>query len=284
MAVMRAYSTSEVAELLGESPARVRAFARAHFVSPSRTSGGHYRFSFQDIVMLRTAKGLAAAKLDRRRMWKALRALRDQLPADRPLSSVRVLAEGDRVLVREQNSVWDPESGQTILDFSISDLAVKVAPMVKDAAAAAKAEASTGDEWFFLGLEFDQVGARDDACAAYREALNIDAKHVNARINLGRLLHNNRSYQQAEELYREALRIDPSNSVAAFNLGVALEDQGAVQEALETYQHALAVDPTIPDVHYNIARLYEHQGNAQAAQHHFAKFRALRSQLDNPRT
>jgi len=230
--------------------------------------------------MLRAAKGLTDAKLNRRRLWRALRALRRQLPSDRPLSSVRVLAEGNRVLVREQNMAWEPESGQTIMNFGVTELAEKIAPLVYDSTSQPRARASTGDEWFDLGLEFDQVGAREDACAAYREALGLDAGHVNARINLGRLLHNDRAYRQAEELYREALRIDPTNSIAAFNLGVVLEDQGAVQEALETYQHALAVDPTIPDVHYNIARLYEHQGDKRSAQHHFARFRALRSEDD----
>ncbi len=278
---MRTYSTREVAELLGESPARVRSFARARFVSPLKTPGGHYRFSFQDLVMLRAAKGLAEANLDRRRMWRALRALREKLPSDRPLSSVRVLADGDRVLVREKNTAWDPESGQTIMNFAVTELAEKVAPLVHDSAPLAKAQANTGDEWFDLGLEFDQVGAREDACVAYRQALGLDRDHVNARINLGRLLHNDRAYRQAEELYREALGIDPANSIAAFNLGVVLEDQGALQEALETYRHALAVDPSIPDVHYNIARLYEHQGDQQSARHHFSRVRALRSEQDD---
>ncbi len=279
---MRTYSTREVADLLGEPPARVRSFARAGFVSPLKTSAGHYRFSFQDLVLLRTAKGLADAKLDRRRIWRALRALRKQLPSDRPLSSVRVLAEGDRVLIREKSTAWEPESGQTILDFAVTELAEKIAPLIHASAPQAKAQASTGDDWFDLGLEFDQVGSREDACAAYREALTLDPEHVNARINLGRLLHNDRAYRQAEELYRETLRIDPANPIAAFNLGVVLEDQGAIQEALETYQHALAVDATIPDVHYNIARLYEHQGDQRAALHHFSRCKALlRSQQDD---
>ena len=278
---MRAFSTRKVAELLGESPARLRSFARAHFVAPLKTPGGHYRFSFQDLVLLRAAKGLADANLGRRRMWRALRALRKRLPSDRPLSSVRVLAEGDRVLIQEQNTTWEPESGQTIMDFTVTELAEKIAPLRHASAPQAKAQTSSDDDWFDLGLEFDRLGENADACAAYREALRLDRGHVNARINLGRLLHNDRAYRQAEELYRETLRIDPANSIAAFNLGVVLEDQGAIQEALETYQHALAVDPTIPDVHYNIARLYEHQGDHQAALHHFSRFRALRSEQDD---
>ncbi len=278
---MRAYSTRKVAELLGESPARVRSFARARFVSPLKTPGGHYRFSFQDLVLLRTAKGLAEANLGRRRMWRALRALRTLLPSDRPLSSVRVLVEHDRVLIREQNTTWEPESGQTVMDFAVIEFAEKVAPLRYVSAPQAEACPSSGAEWFDLGLEFDRLGACEDACAAYREVLSLDADHVNARINLGRLLHNDRAYRQAEALYRETLRIDPANPIAAFNLGVVLEDQGAIPEALETYRHALTVDPTIPDVHYNIARLYEHQGDYHAALHHFSRFRALRSAEDD---
>jgi tetratricopeptide (TPR) repeat protein len=225
--------------------------------------------------MLRTAKALAEADLSARRMWRALRSVRDQLPSNRPLSSVRVLAEDDRVVVREQNLTWEPESGQTILDFSVEELAEKVAPLVYAAAQEAKANASTAEEWFELGLEFDQVGAHDDACGAYREALALDGQHVNARINLGRLLHHDRAYRQAEELYREALKIEPMSVIAAFNLGVVLEDQGAIEAAIDAYQRALSIDPGVADVHYNLARLYEHHGDEQAAARHFARFNAL---------
>lgn len=278
---MRAYSTREVAELLGVSAERIRSFARRGFVSPDRDARGHYQFSFQDLVLLRTANELEQAELGPRRVWRALKAVRDQLPTGRPLSSVRVLAQDDRVLVRERNTAWEPESGQTILNFTVEELAEKVAPLVRAAAPQARKHASTSDDWFELALEFDQVGAKEDALAAYREALSIDAAHVNARINLGRLLHNERAYRQAEELYREALKIDPASSIAAFNLGVVLEDQGAVAEAMETYRHALSVDPTLPDVHYNLARLYEHQGDQQAALRHFSRFKALSGQRDD---
>lgn len=278
---MRTYTSREVAELLGISAQRVRSFARRGVVTPARNERGHYRFSFQDLVLLRTAKDLVAAALGPRRVWRALRAVRDQLPRGRPLSSVRVLAEADRVLVRERNTAWEPESGQTILNFEVEELAAKVAPLVRAAAPLAREQASTSDEWFELGLEFDQIGAEADARAAYRETLALDAAHINARINLGRLLHNERAYQQAESLYREALQLDPANSIAAYNLGVVLEDQGATREAIEVYRYSLSVDPLLPDVHYNLARLYEHQGDQQAALRHFSRFKSLSGQRDD---
>ena len=278
---MRAYTTQEAAELLGISPSQIRSFARQQFVLPIRAARGHFRFSFQDLVLLRTAKELVLAGLDSRRIWRALRALQDQLPTGRPLSSVKVLTQADQVLVREHNTVWEVESGQTILDFKIDELAEKVAPLVKASGPIARQQATTSDEWFEIALEFDQVGEKEDAQAAYRETLSLDSTHVNARINLGRLLHNERSYQQAENLYREALKTDPTNSIAAFNLGVVLEDQSSIHEAIELYLHTLTLDPELPDVHYNLARLYENQGNQKAAIRHFSKFKLLSGYRDN---
>ena len=277
---MRPYNTRQVAELLGIPASRVRSLARQEFFNSSRDDQGRYRFSFQDLVLLRTANGLLEAGLTPRRVWRALRAARDRLPVDQPLSSVRVLADGQRVVIRERNTAWEPETGQTILDFEVDELAAQVAPLVMAAAPQARARASTSDEWFALALEFDQVGADEDANAAYREVIALDDAHVNARINLGRLLHNERAYRQAETLYRDALAIEPESAIAAFNLGVVLEDQGALQEAMETYRQALSLDATLPDVHYNLARLYEHQGDRQAALRHYASFRDLRSRRD----
>ena len=278
---MRAYTTREAAELLGISSSQIRSFARQQFVTPIRAARGHFRFSFQDLVLLRTAKELVLAGLSSRRVWRALRALQDQLPTGRPLSSVRVLAQADQVLIRERNTSWEAESGQTILDFKIDALAEKVAPLVKASGPMARAQANTSDEWFELALEFDQVGEKEEALAAYRETLSLDSTHVNARINLGRLLHNEHSYQQAEKLYREALEINPNSSIAAFNLGVVLEDQSAIFEAIEAYLHTLSLDPKLPDVHYNLARLYEHQGNQKAAIRHFSTFKMLSENRDN---
>ena len=118
--------------------------------------------------------------------------------------SGRVLVERDSVLIQEQNTTWELESGQTVMDFAVTELEEKIAPLRDASAARAKTQVNSGGEWFDLGLEFDRLGAREDACAAYREALSVDGDHVNAKINLGRLLHNDRVYRQAEELYQNS--------------------------------------------------------------------------------
>jgi tetratricopeptide (TPR) repeat protein len=272
---MKAYSTREVAELLGLDIARVRSLMRSGVVNPQRDGAGHAAFTFQDLVLLRTAKGLIDAKVPARRITKALQALASQLPTDRPLSAVRVQIDGDRVIVRDNASTWEPESGQTVLDFSIRELGDKVAPLARDSVQRALRAASTADDLFHAALESEEIGATADAEAAYRNAIAADPKHVAAHINLGRLRHVGRALDEAERLYRRALELEPTHPTARFNLGVVLEDRGATADAIAEYLEAVRLDPRVADVHFNLARLYQQTGDQQAALRHFSRFRAL---------
>ena len=272
---MRAYSTREVAELVGESQQRVRAAARAGFVAPRKNNQGHFRFSFQDLVLLRSTKALERQNLGVRCTWRALRAARAILPDSRPLSSVRVVAAADRLLVRENNTAWDPESGQTLFEFATDDRERPPRPVSDATAGAGIVPTDTAEYWFERGLRFDRVEANEQAADAYRRALDLDASHVNAKINLGRLLHTARDLNGAEALYRSALDSEPDHSIAAFNLGVVLEDQGSVHEAISFYQRAIVTEPDLPDAHYNLARLHEFRGEQILAARHMLRFRAL---------
>jgi tetratricopeptide (TPR) repeat protein len=272
---MKAYSTREVAGLLGMSAQRVRALVRSGVVAPQESTGGRFSFSFQDLVLLRTAKGLADAKLPPRRIMSALRALAEQLPPDRPLSAVRVQIDGDRVVVRDNSTSWEPESGQTVLDFSVREIAEKVAPLARASVQQALDTAESADELFQAALESEQIGSNADAENAYRAVIEADATHVAARINLGRLRHIARDLAEAERQYREALALDPNHPTARFNLGVVLEDRGATSDAIEQYLEAVRLDARVADVHFNLARLYQQVGDEQAALRHFSRFRAL---------
>lgn len=272
---MKAYSTREVADLLGISAARVRALVRSGVVTPRRDAAGHAEFTFQDLVLLRTAKGLDDAQVPARRVTKALQALVRQLPTDKPLSAVRVQIDGSRVIVRDSLGTWEPESGQTLLDFTVRELGEKVAPLARDSVQRALRAASQAEDLFQAALESEQIGANVDAERAYRAVVEADATHVAARINLGRLRHVAKALDEAEKLYREALAIEPNHPTARFNLGVVLEDRGATVEAMEQYLEAVRLDPRVADVHFNLARLYQQKGDQQAALRHFSRFKAL---------
>src|SRR2546428_12129724 len=190
MAQLQGYTSRDVSRLLGLTVAQVRGFARDGFLSPGHGRRGELLFSFQDLVILRTAKGLAAARIPAQRIRGALRRLRAQLPRGRSLAELRIAAEGGRIIVSDGEATWSPESGQTQLDFAVSELASRAAPMARRAAKAARRveQDLSAEDWYELGLELE-VAAPGDARDAYRRALELDAHPPHAPLNPRPPLH-----------------------------------------------------------------------------------------------
>src|SRR5256714_15572752 len=102
---MTGYAAEEVARLLGLSPAQIRSYTRAGFLSPAR-AGGEFRFAFQDLVLLRAAKGLMAARIPAAKIRGSPRRLKQQLPPGRALPELRITAGGHRVGARARRRGW----------------------------------------------------------------------------------------------------------------------------------------------------------------------------------
>jgi tetratricopeptide (TPR) repeat protein len=272
---MTGYTTREVAEVLGITPVQVRSFARSGVLEPGRGPAGELRFTFQDIVLLRAARELQGQNLSPARIRRALRHLRSQLPEGRPLSAVAITAAGEHVVVRDKGTLWEPETGQVTFDFSVGELASRVEPFAgRMARERADAEELDADAWYDLAWDLEAVSLTE-AAQAYRRVLALAPEHLEARVNLGRLLHESGDLAAAEAEYRAALASDPTSALASFNLGVALEDQGRQREAVDAYEHAVQLDAQLPEAHFNLARLREQQGDPRGALRHLSEYRRL---------
>lgn len=264
------YSPKEVAELLGLSVAEVRRCVRAGILTAPSESG-QIRLSFQDLVSLRRAAQLVSAQVRPHRVRRALKRLRDQLP-DRPLSSVDVSLEGKAIVAREGGTLWNPISGQMHLDFQPAmAVGTEAAPIGR--AVPSTSQVTDAEAAYALGCDVEEA-APVEAEAHYRRALALLPTHVDARINLGRLLHEQGRVEEAASEYRHALEVE-AHPVASFNLGVALEDLGRIDAAVQAYQSAIAADPRCEDAYFNLARIYERQGDRPRALGALRTYRAL---------
>ncbi len=272
---MKGYTTREVAEVLGLPTSKILSWTRSGLLTPQRNSRGAYLFSFQDLVLLRTARDLLAQDVPARRVSEALEALREQLPVGRPLSAVHVSAVGDQILVQEEDSVWDPNSGQLQIDFDGTNVAKQTEPVARRALEAhTNQESMSADDWFNTALDLEAVTS-DEAISAYHKALALEADHADAHLNLGRLLHEGGQVQEAESHYRSATDADPESGRAFYNLGVALDDQGLQAGAIEAYQAALRLDENLAVAHFNLSRLFEAEGRRPDALRHLAEYKRL---------
>jgi tetratricopeptide (TPR) repeat protein len=266
---MTVYGVREVATTLRISSRAVYGLVKSGFVTPLRDPRRRLQFSFQDILVLKTASRLMAASVPRRKVTRAVAALRKHLPAELPLAGLRISAVGDRIAVQSIGRTWDAESGQGLFAFDVlsGDGGIRLI----EARESATSEPNI-DVWFgeALALEdSDQVGARE----LYMRIIATDEQHLESYINCGRLLHLAREWQAAERLYRKGIAACEACATLFFNFGVLLEDQDRFDEAIAAYQQALQRDPDHRDSHHNLARLFEASGRMQHAIRHFNHYR-----------
>jgi Tfp pilus assembly protein PilF len=265
------YSLREVQRMLGVSRSVVEKLVAAGFVSPSGERRD-WRFTFQDVVMLRAAHALRVAGVTPVKIVRALDHLRKSWGHEGSLTGVRIAAVGDRVAVRDEASrQWDAETGQLLLDFEARAAASNVASLQAPLANRAREDAS---ELFYRGraLEDEDLAAAE---SAYRAVLARAPDYTDASLNLGGILMDTERFDGAIAVYRDALRYKPNDPVLLFNLGVALEDSGRFREALRSYELCVEHDPDFADAHFNAARIHEELGEATKAIRHFNAYRLL---------
>lgn len=272
---MHPYGVREVERLLGLTRGTIRSLVDAGFVVPGRGPRNALRFSFQDLIVLRTAQALVAAKVPARRIMKSLRDLRRQLPDSMPLSGLSIGAVGDRVVVREGRGRWQAESGQYLLDFApgTDSLFREPKPPATELSERDKEPVPCVD-WFEEGLALEG-GDVKAALQAYAKAIAADPKHVDAHVNLALLLHEAKRLPEAERAYRAAIAACGNQGLLLFNFAVLLEDMERLPEAVRAYEAALRCDPRMADGHYNLALLYEKLGKPREALRNMSQYRRL---------
>ncbi|MFT7651157.1 MAG: tetratricopeptide (TPR) repeat protein [Limisphaerales bacterium] len=273
---MSGYTTREVAELLAMNSDQVRHYVRRKLIDPARGERGEFRFSFQDVVLLRTAKGLLDAKVSTRKAYSALVKLKEEMSQAKSLSAVRIYANGPNVVIRDDNHVWEVETGQAALDFAMQEIADNVEGLaetkITDLTDASDLDT---DEWYNLGLDLEEVDG-DKAPDAYKQAIRLDPKNADAHVNLGRLFQLRGNLKNAKRHYELALTARPGHQLAYYNLGTVFDELDEIEKAAEYYEKA----PAIPDAHYNLARICELNGDEVSALRHMRQYRDLVDDTD----
>jgi DNA-binding transcriptional MerR regulator len=277
------YSTRQVAALFDLPETQIRQYARDGVLDPERTNRGAFRFAFRDLVVLRAATTLTSSNISHARVRRTLHRVRHQLIDGQQLTEIRLTSDGHSLVASDGETSWEPESGQVQLAL---DQPVPVPPVAyleptslpgRETAASSPVpteEILEADIWFDVARQLEEAMPLESE-QAYRRALISNPYHVEAMVNLGRLLHIRGSVMEAVDQYRKALEIDGTSGVAAFNLAVALEELDEPHEAVAAYEMALELQPEMADAHYNLGRLYEGLGERQAALRHWSAYRRL---------
>ncbi|MBN1490085.1 MAG: tetratricopeptide repeat protein [Phycisphaerae bacterium] len=169
--------------------------------------------------------------------------------------------------------------------------------------------------YFLVGeAQLQKHAAPLEALSAYRMALRLNPRYVDARISAANVLrglgkadeaiqhaalavqldpeaaaaHNNLALaliavgnpHQALPHAREAVRIEPDDALAHHNLGFALDQAGQHEEAIVEYGAALVRKPDFAETHYNLAGVLETVGRTDEAIRHYRE--AIRLHPERP--
>lgn len=271
---MERYGVGEIQRLLRLPRSAIRSMVDAGFVTPMRGPRNAWLFSFQDLVLLRTAQTLAEARIPRRRIARAVRALRSRLPSSMPLTGLRIDAVGDQVVVLEGQRRWRAESGQYLLAFDGSPANGTLTVVLGKRLPAPQRPARSAGQWFDEAMALEKIDP-EQAKQAYARAIALEPDFTDAHLNLGCLLHETGDLQEAERAYAAGLEACGRQPELLFNLGVLLEDLGRAVEARDAYEEVLRGDARHADCHYNLALLCEGSGDGKEAIRHMAQYRRL---------
>jgi DNA-binding transcriptional MerR regulator len=108
------FSTRQVCRITGLSARQLGYWRKTGLLSPAmQTHGGHARYSFADLVSLKTASRLIDAGVSVQRIRQCLLSLSRFLPnTDTPLQELSLVATGDVVLVLRSDAAFDALTGQ----------------------------------------------------------------------------------------------------------------------------------------------------------------------------
>ena len=257
--------------MLGLSRSIVSGLIAASFVAPTRGRRTEWRFTFQDLMLLRTAHALQATKIPARKIPRTLASLKATLPQELPWTGLRITVIGADVAVRDRDGQWQADSGQWLMDFDVVPVGGSVAFLAR---IAALPDGPDAPAWFERGLALeatDPAGAE----AAYRQALLPAPDLAAAYLNLGVMWSEAGRFTDLAALSGQAVAQCPDAPLVHFNQGVALDHLERLAQAAASYERSLALDPTLTDAHYNLGRLREQLDDQRGALRHFSAYRCL---------
>jgi len=120
-------------------------------------------------------------------------------------------------------------------------------------------EVHPDDAWahYWRGAMGEALGRTDDAIAAYREAIRIQPRLIEAQTKLAGVLVRAGRLQEARDRLQTVVELDPVHQPRAwFNLGLIRRQTGDVGGARDAFERAATLDPDLVPAHIQLGTLY----------------------------
>jgi tetratricopeptide (TPR) repeat protein len=125
-----------------------------------------------------------------------------------------------------------------------------------------------------LGLTLEGLNRVDDAIAAYRKALAMQAGSAHPSeqpmLNLATVLVDRNQLDEALSLLQQAQQIAPNDWRILAQLGRLYTERGDLNAARDVLERAVEIEPQKASLHFQLGQVYKKSGSAEKAQTEFA--------------
>src|SRR5258708_28049439 len=111
------FSTRTAARILAVTPERIRYWVKRNLIRPLNSGGRKYRFAFNDLLEMRLAKELLGTRQHIEPVQRCLDRVREFVAPDRSVTSLKLVNDDGRIVVRDGAVLIEVETGQLLLNF-----------------------------------------------------------------------------------------------------------------------------------------------------------------------
>jgi tetratricopeptide (TPR) repeat protein len=162
-----------------------------------------------------------------------------------------------------------PERIPTLLKLAEYQLIVKQnQESIKTTSRILQIDKQNAEAFLMMGLNLKEMGEKDRAIAAFKNAVAADADLVDGWVNIGILLDEKKD-KKALEYLETALRIDSTSEEALHAKAQYFQNRNQLKEAIAIYKQIPRFDKNNADAFYNIGLLYMDLDSIRQAKNNF---------------
>jgi predicted O-linked N-acetylglucosamine transferase (SPINDLY family) len=135
------------------------------------------------------------------------------------------------------------------------------------------------EAYYNCGVAFHKQGQLEQAVQAYNRAIHQRPDLAEAHFNLAHALSDLNRMAEAETAYRTVLRLQPQNAAAAYNLGLLYKQTSRYTDAVEAFTLALDIRPNYAEAHNNIGVIRRDQNRLDQARACFEQALAVQPRM-----
>ncbi|HEY5599815.1 MAG TPA: tetratricopeptide repeat protein, partial [Candidatus Manganitrophaceae bacterium] len=133
-----------------------------------------------------------------------------------------------------------------------------------------------------LGRLYKKEKLFDLALREFREAAALKPGPA-VFFNMGTVLDQQKNWEEAIQAYRKAIELDSKWIEAYINLGVIYQKQNKYESAMQAFLEAMRLQPKLPEAHNNLGYLYQQRGLTDLARLEYLLALKFRPEWDIPR-